>query len=195
MFRRKFVKAAGATMVGGLLAGCSGSSGGSTETGTGSATGTETTDGMGEGTTEGSGTGTGSGDALDIDGEILEDSPPGLEVTDRELYQNASAVGFRGTVSNTGDVPYENVQVQVTLQDDQGEVLYEFIDEAETEATQTLAPDSEWEFDVVFEEANMAEVANYTIELDGDRAESPGDETVSDGTGTAMNETMTTESS
>ncbi|MDS0297271.1 DUF3426 domain-containing protein [Halogeometricum sp. S1BR25-6] len=137
-----------------------------------------------------SGTGTGDGDALDIDGEILDDSPAGLEVTDRELYQNESAVGLQGTVSNTGDVPYENVQVQVTLQDDQGEVLYEFIDEAETEATQTLAAGSEWQFDVVFEEANMEEVSSYTIELDGDEAESPGDETVGNGTGTgtSMNE-------
>jgi hypothetical protein len=200
MFRRKFIKATGATMLGGALAGCSGSSSGSTETGGATGTG-GAADTTSEGTETSSGaTGTESDELGDVDGEVLDDSPEGLEVTDEELYDEESAVGLRGTVQNTGDVPFESVEVEVTLQDDQGEVLYEFIDETEEEQMQTLEAGAEWEFDVVFEEANMAEVSSYQIELDGDRAQSPGDETMGNetgngtATGTGMNETTTTSS-
>jgi hypothetical protein len=203
MFRRKFIKATGATMLGGALAGCSGTSSGNTETGGGA---TETaSDGATDTTSEdtgttGDGTGTESDDLGDLDSEILDDDPEALQVTNEELYEEESAVGLRGTVENTGDVPYESVEVEVTLQDDQGEVLYEFIDETEEEQMQTLKAGAEWEFDVVFEEAKMNEVRKYTVELDGDRAQSPGDETVGNetdngtATGTSMNETTTTSS-
>jgi acylphosphatase len=201
MFRRKFIKATGATMLGGALAGCSGTSSGNTETGGGATETTSGADTTSEDTgTTSDGTGTESDDLGDLDGEILDDDPEGLQVASEELYEEASAVGLRGTVENTGDVPYESVEVEVTLQDDQGEVLYEFIDETEEEQVQTLEAGAEWEFDVVFEEAKMNEVRKYTVELDGDRAQSADDEPVGNetgngtATGTSMNETTTTSS-
>lgn len=58
----------------------------------------------------------------------------------------------------------------MTLQDDQGEILYEFIDETEEEQISELQAGSEWQFDVVFQEAQMSEVTAYSIELDGYQA-------------------------
>ncbi|SFR32568.1 DUF3426 domain-containing protein [Halogeometricum limi] len=191
MFRRKFIKATGATIVGSALAGCSGSSSGSTET-TGEST-TEAGATTEAGTETSAETGTEEGALGDLDGEWLDDEgPEGLEVTSHQTYETDGEVGLEGVVANQGEVAYESVQVEVTLQDDQGELLYEFIDETEQEATTTLEPGAEWEFNVVFEEAQMNEVANYTIELDGDAAQSADDEAV--GNESASNETTMNES-
>jgi hypothetical protein len=175
MFRRKFIKATGVTALGGVLAGCTGNSDtGGTETSGGS--GAETTSTQ---TTSGAETTAGTDD-LDLAGEVADDSPKGLEVTNRELYQQNGEVGLRGAVENTSDVTYESIEAEVTLQDDKGDVLYEFIDETEEEQTQTLTPDATWQFDVVFEEAKMAKVTSYRIELDGDRAQTTADEGTAD---------------
>ncbi|WP_168191261.1 DUF3426 domain-containing protein [Haloprofundus sp. MHR1] len=110
----------------------------------------------------------------DVDGEITDDSDENLEVTERELYESNGEVGLRGTIENVGDTAYEFVEVEVTLQDDQGEVLVEFIDETEEEEIDRLEPGETWEFDVVFEEAQMEEVSSYSIGVDGDLAETTG---------------------
>jgi hypothetical protein len=107
------------------------------------------------------------GDDLDdVDVEVV-DAEENLEVTDYGLYRAESAVGLRGTIENTGEQAYEYVQVEVTLQDDQGDLLYEFVDETETETVSTIQPGDEWEFDVVFEEAEMSAVTDFSIAVDG----------------------------
>jgi archaellum component FlaG (FlaF/FlaG flagellin family) len=181
MDRRKFLKATG-TVAGGLtLAGCGGQSGGANET---EAVTNETTTDAGTTATGNETTATGNESAgnesgaladWDVDGE-LGDSPEGLEVTNDELYQTNGEVGLRGTVENTGSTPYESVEAEVTLQDDQGEILYEFIDETEEADTSSLPAGESWQFQVVFEEAQPGEVASYTINLDGDVAQTAGDE-------------------
>lgn len=199
MHRRNFIKAAGSVAGGLAIAGCSGQSGsGSNESGAEghsngtdeSAMGNESAGNDSAGNESAAGT---DGDDLDLDGEI-GDSPDGLEVTNHELYQTNGEVGLRGTVENTGEQAYESVEAEVTLQDDQGEVLYEFIDETEEAQTTSLPAGESWDFDVVFEEAKMAEVTNYTINLDGDVAQTVGDEGNlsggnSSGNATAGNET------
>jgi uncharacterized cupredoxin-like copper-binding protein len=150
----------------GLSAGClSGSQGSGTETPNADAT-AETTTGANETTTDADETTTGDSDSVDIEGE-LADAPTALKVTNRELYETDGEVGLRGTIENTGDEIYKWVEAEVTLQDDQGEILYEFIDESEEELTEGLKPGKTWEFDVVFEEAKMSEVRTYTLDLEG----------------------------
>jgi uncharacterized cupredoxin-like copper-binding protein len=163
MDRRKFLKATGGTSLLGLAAGClGGESGEATETANPDATTT------GDATTETDET-TEQSDQQDIEGEVGE-SPQALTVADREIYRTDGEVGLRATVNNTGDEAFHYVEAEVTLQDDQGEVLYEFIDETEEEQVDELAPGKSWEFDVVFQEAKMDEVRTYTIDLEGHSA-------------------------
>jgi hypothetical protein len=187
MERRNFIKSTGAVALGLAAAGCmGGDETEATETGNptdaaaeqSTATSTETAE-MTESTetsqeTETSEETEGMSD-LDLDGGIGE-TPEGLEVTSQQLYQENGEVGVRGTVENTGDQLYESVEAEVVLQDDAGEILYEFIDEEEEAETNRLEPGASWDFDVVFEEAQMAEVTSYTINLDGDVAQTTADE-------------------
>ena len=168
MNRRTLLTTASGIALTGLSAGClSGSQGtgtGTPDTDTTAET-AETTDAT-ETTTGADETTTSDGDSVDIEGE-LADAPTALEVTSRELYETDGEVGLRGTVENAGDETYKWVEAEVTLQDDQGDVLYEFIDESEEELTEGLEPGETWEFDVVFEEAEMADVRTYTLDLEG----------------------------
>ncbi|WP_380680326.1 FxLYD domain-containing protein [Salinigranum sp. GCM10025319] len=174
MERRKFVRTTGVAAVGLVTAGCLGG-----ETDETTQTSTErSTESNTEQPAEGS-TATGESNEeigdLDIDGRI-GDTPEHLEVTGQELYRTNGEVGVRGTVENTGDQPYESVEVAVVLHDDAGDVLVEFIDEKEEEETGRLDAGGTWEFDVVFEEAQLSEVTEYEVNLDGDLAQTAGDE-------------------
>jgi len=162
MRRRRFIEAAGATGLAGLIAGCIGGQGPG-DTGTESPTDAGTETGTGNETETGTGTDDGGSDVTGTVG----DTEDGLEVTNHELYETDGEVGLQGTIRNTGDQAYGYVEAEVTLQDDQGEVLYEFIDETEEESVSQLEVGSEWQFDVVFEEAQMSEVSEYTIDVDG----------------------------
>ena len=170
MFRRKFLKAAGASGVAGLAAGCmggeqseatevagtEGTTGGETGSETATQTETETAESTADGTESGLG---------DVTGEV-GNTPEGLEVASHDVYAEQSAVGLRGTVENTGSEGYQYVQAQVTLQDDQGDVLYEFFDETEQADTVTLPTGESWDFDVLFEEADdLSAVTAYTVDL------------------------------
>ena len=178
MRRRRFIEAAGATGLAGLIAGCIGGQGpgdtgteSPTDAGTEAPAGTESPTETDAGTETGTGneteTGTGTDDGgSDVTGTV-GDTEDGLEVTNHELYETDGEVGLQGTIRNTGDQAYGYVEAEVTLQDDQGEVLYEFIDETEEESVSQLEVGSEWQFDVVFEEAQMSEVSEYTIDVDG----------------------------
>lgn len=172
MERRKFIKLSSVASAGLFTAGCMGNdepqgadatkTTKTTET-TATETGTET-----ENTTE---TSTATVASLDIYGENNE-SIEGLKITNRELYRTNGEVGLRGTVENVGNKPFESVEVEVVLQDDQGEVLDEVIDETEEDEIDRLTPGNTWEFEVIFEEAQMAEVTSYTINLNGEVADS-----------------------
>ncbi|MBX0294854.1 FxLYD domain-containing protein [Haloarcula nitratireducens] len=179
MDRREFVKSVSGTALLGATAGClgggeggeatetagaGGESGGSTQT----ATDTETATAEEETGTETEEEGT-AGQTGDIQGEV-NDTPQGLSVTNHELYQQNGEVGLRATVENTGDEPFAYVEAEVTLQDDQGEVLYEFVDETEEDQITQLATGKTWQFDVTFEEAQLSEVRKYVIDLEGDVA-------------------------
>jgi hypothetical protein len=186
MRRRRFIEGAGATGLAGLIAGCIGGQGpGDTGTespadagtespadaGTEAPAGTESPTETDAGTETGTGneteTGTGTADGgSDVTGTV-EDTEDDLEVTNHELYETGGEVGLQGTIQNTGDHAYGYVDVEVTLQDDQGDVLYEFIDETEEADVSRLEAGSEWQFDVVFEEAQMSEVTEYSLDVDG----------------------------
>jgi hypothetical protein len=172
MQRRKFVKAAGVTTVGLATAGClGGDADGSTGTDTEQPTETATEQPAGgNGTTTSDDTGD-----LDVEGSI-GDTSENLEVTNQELYEKNGEVGVRGTVENTGDKPYESVEAEVVVHDDKGDVLYEFIDEKEEAQNQYLEAGSTWQFDVIFEEAKMSQVTEYTVNVEGDVAQTGSDE-------------------
>ncbi len=182
MQRRKFVKAAGVATVALGTAGClGGESSEASETGTPPSTESGTGQSTEAGTEQAAEGSTATGEAsedtgdLDIDG-VIGDSPDNLEVTNQELYQQNGEVGVRGTVENTGDQPYEAVEVEVVVHDDAGDVLYEFIDEKEEAQRGSLGAGESWQFDVVFEEAQMSEVTEYTVNVEGDIAQTAGDE-------------------
>jgi uncharacterized membrane protein len=182
MERRKFVKAAGAATIALGTTGClGGESTTASETGTPPSTETDTNQSTGEGTEQPAEGSTETGEAseniedLDIDG-VVGESPEYLEVTSQELYQENGEVGVRGTVENTGDQPYESVEVEVVVQDDAGDVLYEFVDEKEEVQRGSLAAGESWQFNVIFEEARLSEVTEYTVTVEGDLAQTAGDE-------------------
>jgi hypothetical protein len=152
VIRRRFLTTVSGIALAGVSAGCLGG-------GQDASTETTTSDGA---TTEANETTTAG---ADVEGEIA-DAPTALEVTNRELYSTDGEVGLRGTIENTGDEAYQWVEAEVTLQDDQGDALYEFVDESEEELTQGLKPGKTWQFDVVFEEADMADVRTYTLDLE-----------------------------
>jgi hypothetical protein len=152
-----------------MVAGCIGGD----DSGTGgNATGTDApteaaTEAPAEGETEtGTSEATEGGEESDISGSV-SDTEDGLEVTNHEIYRQNGEVGVQGTVQNTADQAYAFVEAEVSLQDDQGEILYEFIDETEEESTPQLEAGSEWQFQVVFEEAQLSEVSQYTLDIDG----------------------------
>ena len=167
VIRRRFLTTVSGIALAGVSAGClGGGQDASTETATADESTAETTE-VNETTTETNETTTGANETTtagtDVEGEIA-DAPTALEVTNRELYSTDGEVGLSGTVENTGDETYQWVEAEVTLQDDQGDVLYEFVDESEEELTEGLKPGKTWQFDVVFEEANMADVRTYTLD-------------------------------
>lgn len=180
MERRHFLRAIGAATGGIALAGCSGDAGTdgtdaqeSTHTSTGDAGSTDSGGAQSETATgtDGGTAGTNGEDDLDLTGSVGL-SPIGLEITNRELYETNGEVGLRGTVKNNGEQAYESLEAVVTLHDDQGDALYEFVDESEEADTDHLSPGESWQLSVVFEEAKLSEVTGYRINLEGGTAES-----------------------
>ena len=170
MFRREFLETTTGSAVLGLAAGCvSPESGQTTEATTADDTGTGT-----DAATEGEATTTdGAEEVINLDGEVAANAPDALAVTSRTLYRSEDGqVAMRGIVENTGDRAFSNVQVVVTLENDQGDVLFESSDETETEDLPRLEPGNIWRFKVVFEEVDeLSSVTGYTIALDGTKVE------------------------
>lgn len=183
-FRREFLETATGSAALGLAAGCTGNGSGRA-TGT-AADGTDTgTDAEAEGTTA-DGTTAGSGTArdggtttdgpeevIDFDGQVAANAPESLAVTSRTLYRSEDGqVAMRGIVENTGDRAFSNVRVTVSLENDQGDTLFESGDETEAEDLSRLEPGNIWRFKVVFEEVDrLSSVTGYTIALDGTKVE------------------------
>jgi hypothetical protein len=198
MERRTFIRAtgaAGAAAAGLGMAGCLGGESGEATDQEPDASGNQT-----------GGTGA-AGDArsdfLELEGEVTGDSVGALEVVERNLYRTATGTGLLGTVENTGNNPYEFVEVNVTMYDDAGEILYEFVDETEeAEIDGIFGPGQRWNFNVRFQEVNdISAITRYTITVNGDVAESvpaggnatAGDNMTGDGnmTGNTTNGTTT----
>jgi hypothetical protein len=177
MDRRAFIETSGAVVAGLAVAGCMGGESGEATDAEPDASGNNT------GNTTGGGTGA-AGDArsdfLELEGEISADSAGGLEVVERNLYATANGTGLTGTVENTGNQPYEFVEVNVTMYDDANEVLYEFVDETEeAEIDGIFEPGERWNFNVRFQEVNnLQEIVRYTVLVNSDVAENaPGGNT------------------
>jgi hypothetical protein len=168
MDRRTFITTTGATAAGLSIAGCLGGESGEATDAEPDASGNDSGGGGGTGAA-----GDARSDFLELEGEISADSAGGLEVIERNLYATANGTGLTGTIENTGDQPYEFVEVNVTMYDDANEVLYEFLDETEeAEIDGIFEPGERWNFNVRFQEVNdLSEIVRYTVPVNGDVAE------------------------
>lgn len=207
MDRRSFLSTASATVAGLALAGCAGDTGDANGTPTGTETATETE--LVETTTEAGGTetptetatetegtetetGTGTGNQTgnqtdteggynvdDFEGELGAGGDDNLEIVDHEVYRTGDDVGVTGSVTNTGDAAYENVQVDVTL--NHGDTSIGEFDTTSQEQINDLAPGETWQFRVSFEDAledeELTGAVTYTITASGTQADGAGNQT------------------
>jgi hypothetical protein len=169
MDRRKFIKTTGVTAAGLSIAGCLGDESGEATDAEPDASGNNTGGGTGA-------AGDARSDFLELEGEITADSVGGLEVIERNLYATANGTGLTGAIENTGNQPYEFVEVNVTMYDDANEVLYEFVDEGEeAEIDGIFKPGERWNFNVRFQEVNnLSNIVRYTVQVNGDVANNTG---------------------
>lgn len=143
--RRAFLTATGATVTSVGVAGCLGGTGGTDGT-------TNETDWPSE----------------DVNGEV-EDTPDFLEITSFDAYETGDDVGVLGTVENVGDSPLDDINVTVTLYNEDV-VLDEFVDSS-TEDIDDLRPDNKWQFYVVVGDEQSAEATGFTISADAEVVE------------------------
>lgn len=144
--RRAFLTATGATVASVGVAGCSsdsgsnGSNGGSSETGW----------------------------SKDVSGEV-EETPDSLEITSFDAYETGDDVGVLGTVENVSDSRLDNIDVTVTLYNEDA-VIGEFVDSS-TEDIDDLRPGNKWQFYVVVGDEQSAEATGFTISADAEVVE------------------------
>lgn len=131
--------------------------GAETPTETGMEAGTETETGM-EGTATTAGT-------PDLD-ETLGGTPEGIEVSNTELTRSVEQIQVTGTLENTGDQTFDEVEVAVTLLDDNDEIIGQFFHDTEEAEVESLEPDGEWEFTVDFPAEDAEDAAGYRIDVD-----------------------------
>ena len=194
MERREFVRAAGSVALGVAVAGCSGNlggGGGETDSFDPAATEAEAQPAATE--TEIDGRNTPSTEAARLSGSVADDSDDGLTFVAVNLYQTfanseegngetpvadavfgsaGDGVGVKGALKNVSDVTYSEVEVTATLYDDTDDVLGKWLDNTADESTGTLKPGERWDFDVVFQNADVGEAARYTVSASGDVADS-----------------------
>ena len=112
-------------------------------------------------------------DTGDISGEVGENIPDNIEVIRHNIFENNNWVGVTGLVENTGEQAFEELEVEVTLRDGDT-IIGEFVDTKEQEAG-SLAAGTNWQFVVLFEDENLNQATDYTIEIDGELADgAPG---------------------
>lgn len=151
-----------------------------TETDMGGDTPTETEDGM---ETETDVVETTTAGALNLE-ERAVTTPEGLEVMDTELMREGDRVQVTGTVENTGDETVEEVEVQVTLLDDNDGIIGQFFNDTEEAEVQSLEPGDQWEFTVEFPSEDTEPATAYRIDVDTEIDESVDIDTGGTGTPT-----------
>jgi hypothetical protein len=120
----------------------------------------------------GAGNETGGGnetDATDVSGEVGDNIPENVEVVRHDVFEKDNEVGVTGLVENTGDQAFEELEVEVTLQDGDT-VIGEFVDTKEKEAG-SLAAGAAWQFVVTFGDENLNKATGYKIEMSGELAD------------------------
>lgn len=192
MERREFVRAAGSVAVGVAVAGCSGNvGGGGGETDSVDPAATEAEAQTAATETEIDVRDTPSTEAARLSGGIADDSDDGLKFVAVNLYQTygnseqadgetpvadavfgsaGDGVGVKGVLKNVSDATYSEVEVTVTLYDDTGDVLGEWLDNTADESTDGLKPGEKWDFDVAFQNADVGEAARYAVSASGEVA-------------------------
>ncbi|PSP85448.1 hypothetical protein BRC78_07590 [Halobacteriales archaeon QH_8_68_33] len=93
-------------------------------------------------------------------------TPEGIEVSDTELERDMDLIRVTGTVENTGDETFEEVEVQVTLLDDNDEIIGQFFHDTEEAEVESLEPDAQWEFSVDFPGEDTEDAAAYRVDVD-----------------------------
>lgn len=94
-----------------------------------------------------------------------------LKVQNSRLVRTAGeGAGVVGDVKNTGNQTFTFLQVQATLYDESDDVLGEFIDNSEQEAIDELQPGEVWDFEIWFENADLGNVASYSLSATGEVA-------------------------
>ena len=169
--RRKFLKTLSATVIGATVAGCmggtEGNQGTATATGTTTATATDTPIGTETGTQTGTGTGTGMDGDVDLNFRQEGQTPQGIQVTNVTLKRTNNGARVTGTVKNTGNETYGEMEVQVTILDDTDDVLGQFFDNTEeAEFEPPLNPGEKWNFSIDIPRADLGNAASYRIDVD-----------------------------
>ncbi|MDS0280832.1 FxLYD domain-containing protein [Haloarcula onubensis] len=191
MERRKLLQTTGAAVAGVSLAGCIGDD-------QGSGGGGEPTD---DGDDEVAQGGPDQDSWFNLKGEVANDSNDQLRFTRVDLAQVAGGDGgttgtatsgtgtddgvfgsgnavaaVTGTLENTANQPFEDVQVTATLYD-QNDPIGQFFDSTEARNKDYLREDKQWQFTIVFEDADVDKATRYTVKADGDLADSDGTST------------------
>jgi len=140
--------------------------GAETETEAGMGAETETEAGMGAETeTEAGMAGTTTAGVPDLD-EMLGETPEGIEVSNTELTRDFEQIQVTGTVENTGDQTFDEVEVAVTLLDDNDELIGQFFHDTEEAEVESLEPGAQWDFTVDFPAEDAEDAARYRIDVD-----------------------------
>jgi len=129
---------------------------------------------------------TGTEGATDLEGMVGE-TPDNIEVSDTQLQQSGGEAVVTGTVENTGEESIEEVEVQVTLLDDNDEIIGQFFHDTEEAEVESLEAGATWDFSVSFPGEDLEDAAAYRIDVDTEI-----DDNVDFGTGTETETTTTT---
>lgn len=108
---------------------------------------------------------TGPGGAADVEGMVGE-TPDGVQVSNTQLQLSGGEAVVTGTVENTGDQAIEEVEVQVTLLDDNDEPIGQFFHDTDQAEVESIEPGATWDFSVSFPEEDLEDAASYRIDAD-----------------------------
>lgn len=164
MQRRKFIGTVAASIASVSIAGCSGIDGNG---GNGSPTQGDDQQNAPEDTATSTQQNTGT-PAENVE-RVIGNTPDGIEVQQTQLYiKGDTNARVTGTVKNTSDRQYEELEVQATLIDDQNDILGKWFDNTEERESGGLAAGETWNFTVEFESPDLDTVARYRVDVDGD---------------------------
>ena len=110
----------------------------------------------------------GGNGAVDLN-QQTGDIPQGLEVVNTKLTRldgNDAGARLTGTVRNTGNQTYEQLEVQATLLDNSDDVLGAWFDNTEGENIETVGSGDTWQFSIDFPSADLGNAVAYRIDID-----------------------------